>query len=243
MKISKVRVAIYNAASSKEVNDFQVSLLMQRADEKKEWWEFDAERDLYTDIGYSNRHLAGRPALQTLLEMVKAGKYELIVIKNIVNLGRNLKEVYNLVSDLFEKGVEICFLDNGLSSGEMICDLPKFFASLISFDKIAGENFVFGFIYKKFTDSYKLDTDSFPFIMEMFMGIMEGKTAEQIAFELSLSCVINPEGSEGWTADMVEKVLRNPIYREDYSDEKGIVGFLDAEFWDLVQARLNDNEN
>ena len=244
MKISKAKVAIYNATSSKEVNDFQVSLLKEMADEMREQWTFDALNDLYTDVGLTKLHIAGRPALEKLISKAKEGQYDLIVVKSVANLVRNTKECYELAAELLEKGVKIQFLDNGFDASDMLAS-PVFYFELESINRVVRRNreFVFGFAYNDEMGTYRLDIDLFPVIMNMFTDAFKGKTTKQVAFDLIFSDVINSEGNEGWTADMVEKVLRNPIYREGYSDEKGIVGFVGAEFWDLVQARLDDSEN
>lgn len=120
MKVSKVRVAIYNATSSKEVNDFQVSLLKKMADEMREQWTFDALNDLYTDVGLTKMHIAGRPALEKLISKAKEGQYDLIVVKSVENLVRNTKECYELAAELLEKGVKIQFWDNGFDTSDML---------------------------------------------------------------------------------------------------------------------------
>lgn len=56
--------------------------------------------DIYIDDGYSGKDL-NRPAMNKLLEDMKQNKFNIILIKDVSRLGRNMGQVNNLIEEVF----------------------------------------------------------------------------------------------------------------------------------------------
>jgi site-specific DNA recombinase len=83
--------------------------------------------EIIEDAGLSGKTIAGRPGIQRVLEMVKAGKVDNVVILKLDRLARNVKEAIE-ISDLLQKrGVSLHSisekLDTGSASGRLFYNI------------------------------------------------------------------------------------------------------------------------
>ena len=72
---------------------------------------------LYTDAGFSGGSL-DRPQMQTLIEDVKNGKIEKVMVKKLDRLSRSQKDTLYLLEDVFKaNGVTLISINDGLDTG------------------------------------------------------------------------------------------------------------------------------
>ncbi len=73
--------------------------------------------DVFVDAGLSGKSIAGRPGIQSVLELVRTKKIEHVIIFKLDRLARNLKEACE-VSDLMQKrGVALHSISEKIDTG------------------------------------------------------------------------------------------------------------------------------
>lgn len=70
-------------------------------------WVFDPDTDLYIEEGLSGTSYKKRPQFAEMINKAKAGKYDLIVVREVCRLMRNAKLTLTLVDELLDFGVEV----------------------------------------------------------------------------------------------------------------------------------------
>jgi site-specific DNA recombinase len=111
-----MKAAGYVRVSTEEQRDEGYSLSAQRMQVKalcdSKGWELVK---VYADEGKSGKNVSGRPALQELLDAVKAHQYDVVVICKLDRLGRNTRQILAIVEDNFTKnGVRLVSIAEGL---------------------------------------------------------------------------------------------------------------------------------
>ena len=97
------KVAIYCRVSTTEQAEEGYSI-----GEQKKLLTYECENNgntvykIYSDEGISGKNITVRPALKELLKDADEGKFDSVIVWKINRIGRNLKDVLNIV-DLFEK--------------------------------------------------------------------------------------------------------------------------------------------
>ncbi len=71
---------------------------------------------IYGDEGKSGTRLKGRPQLAQLLRDAESGSFELVLVKDVSRLARNVLDFLSAVRTLRELGVEVLFVNADLSS-------------------------------------------------------------------------------------------------------------------------------
>lgn len=83
--------------------------------------------EIVEDAGLSGKSIAGRPGIQRVLELVKAGKVEHLVIHKLDRLARNVKEAVEIADLLQKKGAALHSinerLDTGSASGRLFYNI------------------------------------------------------------------------------------------------------------------------
>ena len=77
-------------------------------------WNFDMETDLYTDDGISGTTTKKRGEFNTMIERAKAGRYDLIVTREVGRFMRNAKLTFELINELKKSGVEVYFVNDAI---------------------------------------------------------------------------------------------------------------------------------
>lgn len=77
-------------------------------------WVFDPDTDLYIEEGLSGTSYKKRPQFAEMINKAKAGKYDLIVVREVCRLMRNAKLTLTLVDELLDFGVEVYFVNDGI---------------------------------------------------------------------------------------------------------------------------------
>ena len=97
------KVAIYCRVSTTEQAEEGYSI-----GEQKKLLTYECEKNgnivykIYSDEGISGKSIKARPALKELLNDANEGKFDSVIVWKINRIGRNLKDVLNMV-DLFDK--------------------------------------------------------------------------------------------------------------------------------------------
>jgi len=83
--------------------------------------------EIIEDAGFSGKSIAGRPGMRGLLDLVKVGKVDHVVIMKLDRLARNVKEAVEIADLLQKKGVSLNSiterLDTGSASGRLFYNI------------------------------------------------------------------------------------------------------------------------
>ena len=77
-------------------------------------WNIDMEKDVYFDEAASGTTEEKRDAFNMMIKLAKAGKYDLIVAKDVSRVFRNSRKFIELIDELKRQKIYIWFLGEGL---------------------------------------------------------------------------------------------------------------------------------
>ena len=72
--------------------------------------------DIYSDEAFSGTETSKRLSFQRLLQDGKNKKYDILLAKSYSRFGRNQRETLSALAELFEHGIRIIFVEDGLDS-------------------------------------------------------------------------------------------------------------------------------
>jgi len=72
--------------------------------------------DIYSDEAFSGTETTKRLSFQRLLEDGKSKRYDVLLAKSYSRFGRNQRETLTALAELFENGIRIIFVEDGLDS-------------------------------------------------------------------------------------------------------------------------------
>ena len=72
--------------------------------------------DVYNDEAFSGTETTKRLSFQRLLEDGKNKRYDVLLAKSYSRFGRNQRETLTALAELFEYGIRIIFVEDGLDS-------------------------------------------------------------------------------------------------------------------------------
>ena len=235
----KLNVAAYARVSTlseeqEESFDTQVeyyTAYIQSVDE----WNFV---DVYADQGKSGLSADKRPGFQRMIRDAMDGKIDKILVKSISRFGRNSLEAQTYVHKLKEKGVEVFFEREGISSfnpqADMVFNLLTAVAQEESrstsqnlkwaFAKRAeqgirhlGNNRVLG--YDEIDGVLTPNEDAWA-VKFMFESYASGMTMKQISEELQARGFTTLHGRDKLAIATIAGILRNEIYKGDRRIQK-----------------------
>ena len=73
-------------------------------------------KKIYYDEGISGTSLKKREDFNRMIEAAKAGKYQLIVTKDVSRFSRNVENAMSIIVDLQRRGVYIIFLNDQINT-------------------------------------------------------------------------------------------------------------------------------
>ena len=79
-------------------------------------WEFAG---IYADEGISGTTIEARKQFMLMIEKAKAGAIDVILVKSISRFARNVLNLLEIIHELRDKGVEIFFEKEGISTEEI----------------------------------------------------------------------------------------------------------------------------
>ena len=232
----KKRVAAYARVSTDEDEqlssyDAQVDFYTHYIKSNPEW-EFV---QVYADEGISGTNTKRRADFKQMVADALAGKIDLILTKSVSRFARNTVDTLITVRMLKEKGIEVYFEKENISTldskGELILTIMSSIAQEES--RSISENVTWGIRksmekgkvslpYKRFL-GYKKGKNGLPQIVEdeantvrqIYALFLEGKTFRSISQLLTDQEVLTPSGKTKWSVSTVMSILRNEKYKGD----------------------------
>lgn len=209
--------------------------------------------DYYIDDGYSGTNF-NRPGFERLLQDMKNKKINCIIVKDLSRFARNhieadmyFENIFPVLNIRFISVIEnIDSFENPDSMDNLIVpfknllndayakDISKKVKSALTAKRLNGEfigtSATYGYI-KNPKDKHKLiiDEEASKYVVQIFNGIIEGKTVSEIANELNKNNILTPaaykrknepesnniETDKRWNAKMINKMLKDRIYVGD----------------------------
>jgi len=187
----------------------------------------------YTDEGISGKNIVDRPAINRLLEDIKAGKVNNVLVFKVDRLTRSTKNLIELV-ELFEE-YNCAFnsltesIDTDTPSGRMFLKIIGIFAEFerenlvsrlkLGFERKVKEGYTlatgsvsYGYIKKKGQKLQEIQPDEARVVREIFsMYVDENKTLNGIATALNQRKIKSKTGSV-WNSTVIKELLTNPTY-------------------------------
>lgn len=263
------RCAIYTRKSTDEnLQDSFNSLDAQREaaeayiqSQKMNGWRLLPDR--YDDGGYSGGNM-NRPGLKKLLEDVKAGKIDIVIVYKLDRLSRSICDFAEL-SKIFDKhGTSFVSVTQEIntttSSGRMMLNILVTFAQYereviaerirdkMSASRKKGK-WVGGSVplgYKVVDKHLHINEEEVEIVKRIFTRFLEIGSPRQIAFELEESGVARRDGRP-WNVSHIYRILQNHTYigkvnykGEIYEGEHEAI--IDKKSWDEVQEHLKEND-
>lgn len=217
--------------------------------------------DYYIDDGYSGTNF-NRPGFEKLLQDMKNKKINCIIVKDLSRFARSHIEADMYFENIFP-ALNIRFIsvienidsfENPDSMDNLIVpfknllndayakDISKKVKSALTTKRINGEfigtSATYGYL-KDPKDKHKLiiDEEASKYVIQIFNGIIEGKSASEIADELNKNNILTPaaykrknelesnniETDKRWNAKMINVILQNRVYTGDLIQGKKMV--------------------
>ena len=265
--MKKIRVAIYVRVSTQEQakEGYSVGEQIDRLRKFAEAHDWVIVK-IYTDAGHSGAN-TDRPALQNMIEDLKAGKIDKVLVYKLDRLSRSQKDTLELIEDVFlpnntdfESMTEK--LDTSTPQGRLFLGILAAFAQLeremiserMSMGMYArvkegkwrgGAQVPFGYDYEPALEKLVINEYEAMIVKNLFEKFTEGKTLYSIAKEMQ-------ETGHTFHGGKVDNrtskyILRNKTYcgYMRYKNEwvNGLHDpIIDEETFDKAQARLDENK-
>ena len=186
---------------------------------------------IYCDEGISGFSIAKRPAVKQMLEDVRAGKIENVLIMKVDRLCRNTKELLEIVDILNKHNVRLNAVDEKIDYttdvGKMVLTLLGSFAEFernrISSrmndgrvqKKMAGlksgtAKLLYG--YKYIDKKYVINPLEAKVVKYIFNSVLENKSYHSIAKEIAISPLLNYDKIV-WSPTKIKNIIKNPTYK------------------------------
>lgn len=183
--------------------------------------------NIYCDEGKSGTKMKNRTELNRMIKDAEAGKFDILYVKDISRLFRNIQDFINVTTGLEAHGVSVFFVDLGMNVDPMVRIIMAFTAqsesekmsTRIKFAKEMGKakgivpNFVFG--YDRI-DKFTLVPN--PEEAEIVRTIFDKYTEERWG-QCRIAQYLHEQGvktkkmkQEGWSQVSVKHILKNQIY-------------------------------
>ena len=181
-----------------------------------QWYDDQAERhpnwvvvDKYIDEGITGTQAKKRPAFLRMIEDAKAGKFDLIVTREVCRFARNTVDTLVATRELKNLGVEVYFVEDNIwtmdGDGELRLTIMATLAQEES-RKVSER-------YDRINDTYVINKEQAETVRMIYdMYLHDGVGATKIANELSIRRRVAASGKVKWTPSNVSRVLRNPTY-------------------------------
>ena len=227
---AKKKVAAYarvSTDSEEQLSSYEAQVShYTRYIKEQENWEYV---NIYTDEGVSGTDTKKREGFKRMIADALNGKIDLIITKSVSRFARNTVDNLTTIRQLKEKGIEIFFEKEGISTldskGELLITIMSSIAQEES--RSISENVTWG-QRKRFADGkvslpyrqflgYEKGEDGLPKIVELeaktvrliYKLFLEGKTPNGIAKYLTQSGIPTPSGKAKWQVSTVQSILTN----------------------------------
>ena len=187
--------------------------------------------DKYIDEGITGTQAKKRPAFLRMMEDARAGKFDLIVTREVCRFARNTVDTLVHTRELKNIGVEVYFVEDNIwtmdGDGELRLSLMATLAQeesrkvservragqKVSREKgtLYGSGNILG--YERVGDTYVINPDQAETVRIIFeMYLNEGIGTGKIANRLTEMGRLNASGINKWSHGVVSRVLNNQTY-------------------------------
>ncbi len=185
--------------------------------------------DIYADEAFSGTDMRKRRSFQKLLADGKQKKYDVLLAKSYSRFGRNQRETLTALAELFESGIRIIFVEDGLDS---LRDKGQFglFAWLAEQEsrkiseriqltwqlynaegKIHSTNAPLGYTYDKDSKNFIVHEQEAQLVRLIFQLYEKGNGIRKIAAILNERQYTTKHGRP-WSHSIVRQTLTNEFY-------------------------------
>jgi len=185
--------------------------------------------DTYVDEAFSGTETVKRLSFQRLLEDGKNKRFDILLAKSYSRFGRNQRETLNALSQLFEYGIRVIFIEDNLDS---LRDMGQFglFAWLAEQEsrkvserikmtwqlynkegKIHNTKETFGYNYDKSIRNFVVNEEEAAIVRMVFNMYLQGNGTTKIAIHLRNSGISSKRGKV-WRGDVIQDMITNKFY-------------------------------
>lgn len=237
----RLKVAAYARISSnkdtletslEEQIDYYTGIIIQNPN-----WEFAG---IYYDDGISGTTIEHRKGFIAMIENARAGLIDIILVKSISRFGRNITDLLSVLRELRNKGVEIYFERQNISSlDEKSNMMITTYAGFAEEEAVSVSENVKWRVEKNMRDGiYHLPTSQMmgyryneqgeivifepeaKTIQLIYKFYLDGYGCAQIAEYLTNTKAINRYGQCKWERSTIRNILRNEKYAGDFLFKK-----------------------
>lgn len=244
LKPKKLRVAAYARVSTEQDEqqnsyEAQVRYYTQYIKSNPDW-EFVG---IYSDEGVTGTNTKRREGFNAMMEAARNGEIDLILTKSISRFARNTVDTLSAVRELKDKGVEIRFEKEHLTSFDAKCESMMTVMSMLAQEesRSISENVRWGIqrsmqrgkvnLVRPYFLGYRVGEDGKPEIVEEEAAIIRriydmylaGKTIRYIADTLTNEGIPTPRGRKVWSVSTIKSILTNEKYKGDALLQKTLV--------------------
>ena len=255
----KRKVAIYARVSTEHeaqlsALDNQVQYYDDILKKNPDWILYDR----YIDEGITGTSTKKRKNFMRMMEDAKAGKFDLIITREVSRFARNTVDTLQETRKLKKIGVEVYFTEDNIwtfndEDGELKLTIMATLAQneskktsqrvkagqMISFQNgvFYGSGNILG--YNKVGQNLEVNEEQAEIVRYIYSEYLNGKGTVKIADELTKKGVPTSTGLTTWSAPYISRVLRNPfysgtiVYRKsyipDYLEQKAKINYGEVE--------------
>lgn len=196
-------------------------------------------KKIYYDEGISGTSLKKREDFNRMIEAAKAGKYQLIVTKDVSRFSRNVENAMSIIVDLQRRGVYIIFLNDQINtqrsedrdrltaalkhaeSESLRLSNKVKWGQLVSMKQgvIFGRREMFGYNIVKDEDTalqrFVIIPEEAAIVKRVFEMYARGMGTFKIAKQLQREGVPTKRYKNGWSNTVILRMLRNEKYVGD----------------------------
>lgn len=196
-------------------------------------------RKIYHDEGISGTSLKKREDFNRMIEAAKAGKYQLIVTKDVSRFSRNVENAMSIIVDLQRRGVYIIFLNDQINtqrsedrdrltaalkhaeSESLRLSNKVKWGQLVSMKQgvVFGRKEMFGYNIVKDDDTatqhFVIIPEEAAIVKRVFQMYASGMGTFKIAKQLQREGVPTKRYKNGWSNTVILRMLRNEKYVGD----------------------------
>lgn len=232
MKTEILKTGIYMRVSTEEQAKDGFSIHAQKEKLSKYASANDWEViDYYIDDGISGKNLQDRPDVKRLINDVKLGKINNVLVYKLDRITRSVKDLINLI-ELFEKN-DCCFnsvtekLDTSNAVGRMFIKIIGIFAEFerenlaerVSFGyeqktregNYTNTNGVNGYDYVVGKGTLTINEQEKIIIQNIYKEYLNGASMLKIAKDLNQKNIPSKRGGQ-WRQSTIKSILTNPLY-------------------------------
>jgi len=185
--------------------------------------------DIYSDEAISGTETGKRLSFQRLMQDGKNKKYQVLLAKSYSRFGRNQRETLTALAELFEQGIRIIFVEDGLDSlrdkgqfglfawlaeqeARKISERIKMTWQLYNKEgRIHCTNAPLGYDYSKELKNFVVNQGEADLVRMIFAMYLKGDGIRKISIHLNENGITTKHGCK-WSHPIVSQTLTNAFY-------------------------------